>query len=90
MLPVFLGGANNFYEGNFVTLTVYSEHNNPSNFFQLNAIVLTTYTVWISIVGFFGYFAWGNTVNAILLFNLPNKENLAIAAKVLYLTTILG
>jgi amino acid permease len=89
-LPVFIGGANNFYEGNFVTLTVYSEHNNPRNFFTLLAIVMTIYTVFISIVGYIGYFAWGNSVNAIILFNIPNHENLAIAAKALYFCCIIG
>lgn len=72
-LPIFFSGANNFYEGNFVTLTIYSEHAEPRNFFYLSAGALTLFTAVTCILGYINYFAFGNAADAIIFLNLPNK-----------------
>ena len=41
-------------------------------------------------MGYLGYFAFGNSVKSVILYNLPNDDPLATTAKIFYILTISG
>ena len=41
-------------------------------------------------VGYLGYFAFGNTVKSVILYNLPHEDPASIVAQIFYILTIAG
>lgn len=89
-MPLFLSGTANLFEGNMVTLNVYSEHNSPREFSNMLALVMVFFTFFAAGMGTIGYMAFGDKTDPVILYNLPNQDGLSIAAKIAYLLTIAG
>ena len=62
MLPLFMAGVMNVYEGNMVILNIYAEHSNPKNFFCVLATSQVVITVLIGSMATLGYLAFGTAV----------------------------
>ena len=77
--------------GNQSILNLYSESDNPKNFFLLTFIIIVTLTIFVAAaIGYVGYLAFGASVKSVILLNLPNQDPSAITAKICYILTIMG
>lgn len=90
-LPVFCANMMSLFEGNQMILNLYSEADQPQNFFMQAAVIIVCLTLFIACaVGYIGYLAFGETTKSVILYNLPNDDPISITAKCLYILTICG
>ena len=52
-------------------------------------IVVVTF-ILAMFVGYLGYFAFGNSVKSVILYNLPSEDPASITAQIFYILTITG
>mmetsp|Transcript_17683 Transcript_17683/g.29889 ORF Transcript_17683/g.29889 Transcript_17683/m.29889 type:complete len:149 (+) Transcript_17683:927-1373(+) len=91
MMPVFCAAMMNLFEGNQQILNIYAEVDKPQQFFYIVVVLFVVLLVFIAIlVGVLGYLAFGNTVESVIIYNLPNSDFLSVLAKVCYVVTITG
>jgi hypothetical protein len=58
---------------------------------MVNVICIVFLTLFVaSLIGYTGYFAFGNSVKNIILYSLPNDDYISITAKIFYIITITG
>jgi len=88
--PLFLGEILAIFEGNAGILNIYSQHSEPRAMFEA--------TVWTHIVvGFIvislccvSYLAYGNMIQDIVLYNMPQHSNMARIIELMYMLNIVG
>lgn len=91
MVPVVCAALNSLFEGNQVILNIYAESDKPKTFFTKVAIAVVSLSLGIVVtVGYLGYFAFGNSVKSVIVYNFPNEDPLAITVKLCYVLTISG
>lgn len=79
------------FEGNQQILNLYAEADKPQDFFMIATICILFLTFLIAVsVGYIGYLAFGASTKGIILYNLPNENPWAIAAKCAYVLTVCG
>lgn len=89
-IPMFLGEILAIFEGNAGILNIYSQHSEPRAMFAT--------TVWTHIVvGFVvislcsvSYLAYGNMIQDIVLYNMPQHSNMARLIELMYMLNIVG
>ena len=72
-------------------MNLYSEAENPSNFYpivSMSSFVLLQ--ILIMPVGIMGSLAFGNKVGSVLIYNMPPKNGLALAARIMFMICIMG
>jgi len=70
---------------------LYSEAENPEDFFKIIAISYGSVTIFIAaFLGVIGYLAFGDQTKNIILSNMPETEAIGVIARVSYLFAILG
>lgn len=91
MLPMFCSTMMNIFEGNQQILNLYAEADKPKSFFVTVSLIFIVLSVFFaSLIGILGYLAFGNSCESTILFNMPNDAAIGIAAKLCYVTTIMG
>lgn len=91
MLPAFCAAMMNIFEGNQQILNLYAEADHPKKFFPLLIILFTILLVFIAVLfGLIGYITFGNTIESVIIYNLPSDDTLSILAKMLFIVTISG
>ena len=91
MLPAFSATMMNLFEGNQQILNLYAEADQPRNFFSIIVFIFLCFLLILAIsLGLLGYYAFGDKVQSVILFNLPPKDPFANAAKIFYIITIIG
>ena len=91
MLPSFCSALMNLFEGNQQLLNLYSEIQKPSDFFWLIQIILPGLTLVVVVgVGMLGYLTFGDRIQPLIIYNLPNNDKVSIFAKAFYILTISG
>jgi len=91
MLPVFCANMMSLFEGNQMILNIYSEADAPSTFFTQVASIIVFVALFIAgLIGYIGYFAYGNTTKSVILYNLPNDDTASVTAKCLYILCVCG
>lgn len=88
-MPIYFGVTMCLYESNGLILNLYSEVDKPNKFMNQITLVLSIITGLGIIVGSLSYMAFGNKVDSIILYNLPN-DVVGISIKLLYMLTIMG
>jgi len=73
MLPSFCSAMMNLFEGNQQILNLYAEAESPKKFFKLimSIFIILTFTIVLG-VGILGYVTFGDTVQSLIIYNLPN------------------
>ena len=91
MIPLFCSSYMNVFEGNQQVLNIYSQTQKPRYFFLTAATVITIVSFILAlIVGYLGYFAFGNATKSLILYNLPSEDPLSVTAQLFYILTIAG
>jgi len=88
-MPIYFGVTMCLYEGNGLILNLYSEVDKPNKFMNQVTLVLSIMTGLGIVIGSLSYMAFGNKVDSIVLYNLPN-DTVGISIKLLYMLTIMG
>lgn len=58
---------------------------------MITALVIVIVSFFLAMtVGYLGYFAFGNTVKSVILYNLPSEDPASIIAQIFYILTITG
>ena len=90
-IPMFCSAMMNLFEGNQQILNLYSEADQPQNFYMIALSCVIVLTIFVAMaVGYFGYLAFGKASKSVILYNLPNEDPLSITAKICYILTICG
>ena len=89
-IPFYFGMTMCLFEGNGMILNLYAEVDKPQKFPLQFGIVLTTITFIAIVVGSLSYFTYGNSIESIILYNLPHHEVISVVTKFLYVLTIMG
>ena len=72
-------------------MNIHAETTKPQNFFIKTVyVVILTALLIAAFVGYAGYFAFGNSVKSVIIYNLPHEDPIAITVKFLYLFTVMG
>lgn len=62
-------------------MNLYAESAKPRTFFLVTAMVIVVVTFILAMfVGYLGYFAFGNSVKSVILYNLPSEDPASITA----------
>lgn len=81
----------NLFEGNQQILNLYAENEVPNTFYSITFVIIVGILVLFAIpCGYLGYFAFGDSVKSVVIFNLPDNDSLSIIAKLFYTLTIMG
>ena len=90
MFPLFMGEVLSIFEGNTGLLNVYSQQNEPRTMFRQTVITHLLVGGLCVVVGSLSYLAYGSLVQDIVIYNLPQQNNLATAVALLYMLNIVG
>ncbi len=90
LLPMYFGATMSVFEGNGIILNFYSEIEKPKEYLSQVIWVLSICTFFGIFYGSISYFAYGENVKGIILYNLSDSDSLAVLIKVLYMLTIMG
>ena len=91
MIPIFISSFMNVFEGNQQILNLYAESAKPRTFFLVTSLVIVSVTFILALsVGYLGYFAFGNSVKSVILYNLPSEDPASVTAQIFYILTISG
>ena len=90
MFPLFMGEVLSIFEGNTGILNLYSQQNEPRSMFRQTVITHLSVGALCVVVGSLSYLAYGSLVQDIVLYNLPQQNNLATAVALLYMLNIVG
>ena len=74
MLPGFMGSVLSIFEGNVGLLNIYSQQNEPRSMFCQTLITHMVVFLLCSMMGTLSYLAYGNLVQDIVLYNLPQNS----------------
>lgn len=89
-VPLLIAGLSNSFEGNKVLLNIYSEAKTPQNFCAIITVVQIVFTIVSFGLGVVGYLTFKSGTESFLLLNMPTGVPMSIAAKCLYILTIVG
>lgn len=89
-MPLFLGQTIVLFEGNVSLLNVYAEHREPRK--MLPQVILVHFYVIFAVltIGLLSYYAFGEDLETIILFNLPSGSSFTILTQVMYMFNIMG
>ena len=72
-------------------MNLYAEIENPKEFFKLISYILPFLSIFIVTgIGLLGYLSFGDRIEPLIIYNLPNNDNVSILAKTFYVATICG
>ena len=72
-------------------MNLYAEADHPKKFFPLLTILFTILLVFVAVMfGMIGYITFGNTIESVIVYNLPSADIISIIAKMLFIVTISG
>jgi hypothetical protein len=90
MFPAFMGEVLSIFEGNVGILNIYSQQNEPRSMFKQTLITHIVVGAMCVSMGTLSYLAYGDLVQDIVLYNLPQHSNLATIVAILYMLNIVG
>jgi len=90
MIPYYLAGSMNIFEGQASILNFYAEADKPQTFFHIQRSVIV-FNVFLQLVlGIVGYITFGSTLQSLIIYNLSSKDPLSIICKIFFIICIMG
>eukprot|EP00347_Sterkiella_histriomuscorum_P009027 403342809 len=88
-IPIYFGVTMCIFEGNGMILNLYSQADKPKKFMFQIWLVMLTITISGLSYGLLSYKVFGNDIESLVVFNLPENA-IGITIKLMYMLTIIG
>jgi hypothetical protein len=88
--PLFMGQSIVLFEANASLLNVYAEHRYPKQMYTSTVKMHIVIVVLACLVGWLSYYAFGDEVQEIVLYDLPEGKPFTILTQIFYMLNVMG
>lgn len=89
-LPIFLGQTCVLFEGNCSLLNIYAEHRYPREMMRTTVHVHIVLAILTLMTGVLSYYAFGDSLSEIIIYDLPEKMPFTILTQIFYMLNVMG